>query len=310
MTLIALSASTDHATVMVDSQSMAYVGTSVARDAKVMPLPQIDAVVVTQGSSTFGYTAQLDLLDLASQCSTFDEFARPARDQIKAAWAQMGVLADRARQRGSNWQPLDSAVFLVGYSHEAGSFTATCLASDFGFTPVRVDGLHVQPAPSHLALSALEHDRLTRHFDLNDLPAIGARSTVPNPVPATEQEWRDLAVAAWRDRSFAPIESGWKWITGGAIFLSTLTRGCYSSELLCELTPTREEFAEIVRGTLHPIGQAAPCVCGTGLRLIDCCADHLNDGACPCESGRAFRDCCSIDAGTPSTAPREAVTAH
>lgn len=150
--------------------------------------------------------------------------------------------------------------------------------------------------------------RLSRHFALNDLPAIGPRSAVPNPVPATEQEWRDLAVSAWRDRSFTPIESGWKWITGGAVYLSTLTRGGYASELLCDLAPTREEFAQIVRGTLHPIGQAGACVCGSGRRLIDCCAGHLTDQPCPCESGRVFRECCSIDAGTHATAPREAVT--
>jgi|APMI01.1.fsa_nt_gi hypothetical protein len=42
--------------------------------------------------------------------------------------------------------------------------------------------------------------------------------------------------------------------------------------------------------------------------LIDCCASHLRDQPCPCGFGERFADCCSIDAGTHATAPREAVT--
>ena len=300
MTLVAIQAHQDHARILTDTESGDYIGTAFGRAEKFMPLPQLDACVITQGSGRFGYSVQLSLLALAGECGSFDDFTDQAPQVIATAWAIVEEAAEKLARDGQAWKPLNSVVFLVGYSHRAHSFRAVYLASDFGFTVTEVTGLHVQPAPAPLPkrMSYLEPHRLRRHFALNGLPDL-APWTPPEPMALdTVQDWIDLGLSVWRDRTFAPIETGFKWTIGGSLHLATLTLGEYRVQRVHTFDLTPEELALKIRGTLHPISQAAPCICGSGDRLIDCCCSALTGANCPCGSGLTFERCCSIDAAT------------
>ncbi len=308
MTLIAVHADTDHATLMADTRSSDYLQRRASHDAKVIHLPHLTAAVAYQGQAFFGRTVANDLLFIGGHLPDFDAVLDAAPALLAEAWTDMHVLA---AQGYAGARPRPSVLFLVGYSAKRTSFKAVHLASDNSFEPVEIEGLHVLPAPSPDLMSTLEHGRLVEHFakfGIDD--ALGSPAPQPISAPASEAEWIELAKSIRAKRALAPVESGLKWTVGGHVFLSTLTRDSFTARRVHTFNDTGAEYAAMLAGTLHPLGQAGPCPCGSDLRLIDCCASHLRDQPCPCGFGERFADCCSIDAGTHTTAPQETVTAH
>ncbi len=302
MTLLAIHADATRAQIMTDTRSADHIGRTWSRGTKFFHLAHLDAGLVTQGSSSFGNRATLLLGSDSGFSGTFDDLLSSTPAALRRAWSRLsGEVTDENAEHGSTVALADSVVFLAGYSDAAQGFVAVGFASDHDFEPRPVSGLHVQPSPFHLAPSTLELERLRRHFRLNglDVTALGQTKTGENPAPDTTEAWEALARAVRRDRALAPIASGLKWVVGGDVLLTTIERGSSTTERLLTFGDAGEEFREMVAGTLHPMGQAGPCVCDSGKRLIDCCV-QLTGQQCPCGSGRIFGDCCSIDAGVAS----------
>lgn len=304
MTFIAFHAQRDRADVLTDTGAYKRGDLRHYTDPKLVTLPGVGAVVVTQGSATAGQMWRHELALLAERCDSYDEMARRARTVVRGTWERLRAHVDANEGPAATLAP--SVAFFIGYSAKARRYVAYGLASDHGFARMELNGLHVMPSPLDVRPGAIELQRLGRHFRefFDDATPVDRLRRLPKPMPPADAAgWVSLAERVREDRAMAPIYSGFKTYVSGDVVHTALTPSGVAQSVLHTYDDGPEETARMYAGTLHPASQAAPCDCGSSARFVDCCLTEIADEPCPCGSSRVFRDCCSVDA--PSEAPAE-----
>jgi hypothetical protein len=300
MTLIGFAAREDRADIITDTLTYTRVARYFSRTTKVLLLPHLDGALMTQGSTQFGYQWYIEALTNSARATSMDDFNAAAPQGLRDTWDRMqGHVRSQHEQYGATQTLAASVIFHVGWSDQAGGFTAHAYASDDEFEPVRVDGLHVMPSPLDRRPSDLELGRLRHHFDhyFDDTTVVDRLSRLPaGDVPDTPEEWAELARRVRKDRALVSLYSGLKTYVGGDVIHTRLRRGEVTQRRLLTFDDQGPEFVRMVAGSLHPQGQAGRCDCGSGRCLVDCCMAALAPQACPCGSGRTFGTCCSIRA--------------
>lgn len=299
MTLIAFAAHDDHAEILTDTATYTHVDVRMGATSKTALLPHLDAAILVQGSTSFQVWWQTRALALcASGVDDFDDLNLFAVEELRALYAQLQEQLDAENQvNGTSGDLAKSIAFHVGWSPRAGKFRALYFASDFNFEPRKMHGLHVMPSPLDARPSDVEQQRLEAHLQAcfgDNRPARVLRRLRAPAVPRTVEEWIDLGLRVRRDRALAHLHSGFKTYVAGSLIHTRLEVGAATQRRVHTFDDTGEEFAEIVRYSLHPLGQAGPCFCGSGGRLIDCCLAELSPKPCPCGSGTVFEECCRV----------------
>lgn len=90
MTLIAFHADIDHADVITDTLAYTRGSRHLSTFKKAMPLPGLDAAVLTQGSTSFSDAWYLQAEMLASEAADFDEFNELAAAALPHMWELVG----------------------------------------------------------------------------------------------------------------------------------------------------------------------------------------------------------------------------
>lgn len=283
MTLIAFATHGDRATIATDTLAYDRGGRRMGHTSKALPLPHLDAAMMTQGTASFGIMAGCVIPRLGYLAPTFDALVTETPGALREAWAEV-VEYDR----------IEATAFLVGYSEAAGEFAAYGFAAEHDFEPWRIEGTFVMPTPRIFRASEFELARLAAEGDVDPQMLEEWRKAMPLPEVETAEDWTEVALAAWRDRSRGRIAP--TVFIGGRLHLTRLARGKVSTETIHTFDQDSEEFRDMVRGTLHPLGQVAPCSCGSGSAFADCCLDV--DLPCPCGSRgetKTIRECCLLN---------------
>lgn len=294
MTLIAFATYGDRAEFITDTASYTPSGSELGRTTKSLAIHHLDAAVLTQGDNLFGLNAFASALLAANETPTFDALATSARYWLYDLW----------EQRWADDDPGDAeaTVFLVGWSHEREQFTAWILASDDGFQPHEAPGTFVTPAPWVLRPSDVELGRFLKgRDDREDTRQWAARP--PLPAPQSLGEWVHLAQVVREQRALSQVG---KTFVAGEVRHTVLTRGAVGTQQIYAYDDTGTEFNEMVRGTLHPVGQVSECHCGSGRRFIDCHLQPHLDQPCPCGRGGTLRACCTVDDNATALRPHAA----
>lgn len=290
MTLIAFATYGDHAEFITDSTS--YTRTiSMGLCTKSIPLPHIDAAVLTQGESTFGDQAKSGALQASAQVASFDELVETAPGWLDGIWRN-----NEATSVGTN--PLvESVIFFIGWSETEQEFAAYAFASEQGFKPVRIKSTWVMPCPWDNRPSGIELRRMQGwmhdHPDVDEAARLWSLKK-PRPRPESIQEWVQVAKDAREQRSlggrFAHV------IVAGDVFHTRLERGEVTTKRVHRFNDSGDEFQTMVSGTQHPQAQLEACWCESGQTYQDChLAAYYADGhSCDCGSGRAFEGCCMV----------------
>lgn len=278
MTMICFNVKPDRAEVMTDSLTYNRSGRHMGRSSKVDVLADLNTVVTSYGSHPLGAEWRY-LLDNAGQwVDDFDGLDALAEEHLPEVWAEM---ADYVPD-GS-----EAVVFHIGYSPRHNRFKAYAYPSANGFrcTPLGA-GLHVMPAPtsvdSTLALMVAGSEVVT----LDGLD------------PAGLEDWTALAETIHADRSAVPYGTGRKVFIGGDIVHTRLERGAVTQRRIHHIGEDSEGFRRMVSGTMHPLGQLGPCVCGSGETFATCHLPAIADQPCVCRSGQSFAECCRIEPPT------------
>lgn len=289
MTLIAIAAAEDRASILTDTWSYTRSGRDLGRASKVLPVPHLEMVTVTQGDCSFGRLWSSIVPQMAQDVADFDGFLAAGVSQ---------VLRDAYAFAGGEARVGEVAVFVVGWSPTASRFRAVGYSSYDGFAEFELQGLFVHPSP----LSLRPHDLELARFDADvakaprpgDAENRAVLTSLPTPTraPASPEEWAQLALEA-RQRSYLAVSTRLKVFVGGSAMLTELERGFVGTAKLFDFDDSAEEMARIMNGTLHPIGQAGPCPCGSGERYRDCCIAKALDETCYCGSGETLGACCA-----------------
>lgn len=282
MTLIAFAAHEKSADLLTDTASYTPGIRRMGHTTKVTPIAHIDAALMTQGDSRFGYVMSNVVHDLANLAPDLDALLGDLPGKARELWPVMSAGAP------DGW---DVAAFLVGYSPAAGRFVARGLASDTNFEPWDIDGLHVMPSPITTRPSDLELGRAAKAgVSPEDVDRL---RQMPIPaVPANSAQWLKLGLEARIQRFGIPGKL--KVVVAGHLVHTHLSRGKVSSKRIHTFDDAGPEFQKMVAGTLHPQGQLGPCPCDSGKRFLDChLAKHATE-LCLCKSGKAFGECCSV----------------
>ena len=296
MTLVAFVARDDSADIITDTLSYTRNGRHIGKATKVVTIPHLETAIATQGDLRTGHEWMHTARSLAGDVADFDELVA-------------GVGAGFARTRPS--PPCPTVAFCVGYSPTSARFRAVAVGTDTGFEPVAVEGLFVIPTPFAFRPSEVELARYItdvesgpRPGDEENLELLRAFPPVQGS-PGSPEEWVGLALAARRDRSLrATPSSRLKVFVGGELWHTRLERGLIVQSRTHVFDDAGEEFAAIMKGTEHPLGQLGPCPCGSGESYLECCLAAHVDEPCACGSGVAFGNCCSVEDGSSRAVPR------
>lgn len=323
MTLIAIHVDADQAYILTDTWAYNDIGPS-QHGSKVHTLPHMDVAVATRGDCEFSLQANLIVDRAANVAVDFDDLVAAVAAGAPKVWSY--EVLQREQMCQALGIPPDemppSVVYLVGLDRAQDRFRAVMFASTYDFVPVDLDGLHVIPSPLSVRPHDLELRWFADHFaahlqtvsDTGASPELLAEHrqvcdenmayfrALPGGdvrVPRDEAEWVRLGVTVREDRMLRQ-PAALRYLIGGDLHLTVLTRGMVVTARVHTFDDSGEEFTAAMAGTLHPLGQAGPCPCGSGERFIDCCA--AVGELCPCWSGKAFKDCCSINAGAVDAA--------
>ncbi len=310
MTLIAFHAQADCAEIITDTLSYTVTQRRLARMSKVLLLPHLDAAVITHGSAQFSRYWEQDAM--TPNTADFDAFTTQVPGRLREIWAEIKVMDEhRNAIHGGTRNAPRSVAFVVGYSPAQRRFRALSFSSQEDFTPAELDGLWVIPSPLDSRPSELEFQRLqeTVTEQLGDASHLDVLKSLPRPQPPTTVDgWVHLAKAAREHRSLAPIDSGLKMYVGGDVIYTRLEVGCTVQRRVHTFDDHGAEFAEMMAGSLHPVGQLGTCTyCDSGQPLVDCCLRELNEQPCPCGSGTTFASCCRVPGAVGSSAAETAV---
>lgn len=110
------------------------------------------------------------------------------------------------------------------------------------------------------------------------------------PPPDNDDEWADLAEDVHADR--AERIDHYKVLMGGAVNLLEVTADGIDRREVHRFTDADRD--RMLRGTIHPSQQLGPCVCGSGVRMLECHFREVADDPCLCRSGRTFASCCMV----------------
>lgn len=290
MTFIAFACKGDHADIATDSAAYLANGAKFGRSTKILTINHLDAAVLTQGDGLFSSEAKAALLLVSNQlAASFDELADQAPDLLRTVWDGL--------DDGSN--RYNSTVYLVGYSPRRGAFDAYGFASEHGFEPWRITGLHATPSRFSQQPNALDLERALAEgwLSAEDAEAWGAMPAAAVPAEATD--WAMLAIETRAQRS---LTRAGKVFVAGDLYLTKLDRGSVSTFKAWEFDDSGDEFRQMVQGTDHPLVQLGPCPCESGRRAIDCCTPKAAGVPCACWSGKTFGDCCMVDSLDPAKA--------
>jgi hypothetical protein len=290
MTMICFATYGDSAEFMTDTVNYNERASTLGHGTKHVTLNHLDAAFLTHGGLYFGDSAKAAALQASHQVATFDELVDSAQTWLRQVWT--GALADGAPAR-------PASVFLIGWSGRRERFAAYSLASEQDFAAVPVDEPFVTPTPFTMRPSDLELARFRDYMlECGDTEADFADmsrrwTSQPAPTRLTRfTEWEQLAMDIRQQRA---LEQFGRVIVAGRVVHTRLERGSVETQVIGEFDDSGEEFLQLVAFTRHPLGQVQPCWCDSGRRYLDChLADELDD---PCCRGKAFRDCCMIDAG-------------
>lgn len=292
MTLIAIATYGKHAEFVVDTMSYSRNATSFGQTTKTRLLHHLDTAILTQGDSRFGDIASAAIKVLSGAVTGFDDLAEHAHTVVRGAWESDGFAKD-----------YPSSVFLVGYSEGAGEFRAFSFSSDRDdferqalLTPL------VMPSPFDYAPSALELDR-TVHSLKQDEGGVSDEylrrlqvdwaSRPGFSAPRNKGEWQGLTQKCRQQRALDP--SRIRTPVGGAAHHTRISRGKSSTHVIHQFDDSGAELMKLVAGTVHPLAQQAPCVCGSGQSYRECCLVQHLDSPCNCDSGETLGECCAID---------------
>lgn len=282
MSLIAFATNGKSADLLTDTSVYSATGARMKHGTKVNALPHIDAAGLSQGACSFGLRVNALADELSKGAPDFDAFVSGVPEIARDAW-------EMAVRREPN--PSSSAFFAVGWSGERGAFAAFGFDSDGGFEPWRVDGLFVHPSPLDVRPSDLELRRmeLDGRFDPADIAYLKTR---PTPVaPKTRPQWVQLGLEA-RKRALCPAP--FKVFVTGKMLHTHIERGEVRTKLVHTFNDAGQEWQQVVAGTMHPQAQLAPCPCGRGPRMLDCCIAAAANDPCSCGSGEKLSDCCML----------------
>ncbi len=266
MTLIAFATYGDHAEFITDTASYTHRVTHLGRTTKHLTIPHIDTAVLSQGDSDFGTAVMTGALITAAQVSTFDELIETAPGWLAALWQGRTEAPDTG-------PPTESVAFLLGWSDTEQEFTAYAFASEQEFKAHRVNRTWVMPCPWDYRPMALELRRMrgwmADHPDVDQAADIWSHRP-PARTPQSVDEWVALAKLARQQRSvddhFAHV------IVAGDVFHTRLSRGEVATRRVHRFNDSGEEFAKMLRWTLHPTALAEPCLCESGNTYGECCA--------------------------------------
>jgi hypothetical protein len=293
MTMIGIAAHEDHAEILTDS--IAYSSNGMATwtvPGKITHLPGITAAVVTQGTLMFRDLWHEAMRVAAAETADFDRFTEAAEAVLPAAHEHVvkSTAAEGVDIDHDGGIEVQFAAFHIGWSPDAGRFVAYGYDTETGLRRLELDGLYLMPAPLDHRPGPVEAARVAAAG--HDVAAWTARP--PARIPDGAAAWVELAKTAHRSRSLdCTVDSGLKVYTGGDVRLARLTRDGMTEQVVHSFIDP-DEFARMVAGTLHPLGQLAPCPCGNGKTLIDCILPNAGPMPCDCGSGRPFGGCCSV----------------
>lgn len=302
MTLIAIHTTPAGAMIMTDTMVSPHVQAyPIGSMTKVKMFNHLQAAIICQGGAVVD-RHWIDCIGANTDLVDFDDLAAYAEAELPDLYRQLQSDVDAhnattGNTAGARLAP--AVVFHVGYSQSRERYVGLSFSSDEGFVATEIDTMHVMPSPLGFRPSAIEERRLRRLHrerfqDESDVDAFAAQPEAP--IPATVEDWRRLALLVREQRSLANIFSGFKTMIGGDVVLTVLKPSETLQVVLHQFDNTGEEFREMLRGTLHPLGQTGPCPCGSDARFLDCCLALGLGDRCPCGSGGVFADCCMVDA--------------
>ncbi len=258
----------------------------------------LDTAVICQGGVTVD-RQWIDQIGARDDLKDFDELTDLAVEFLPEMYRQLqhDIDAHNAMADGPNARLAPAVIFHVGYSPKRGRYAAIGFSSDEGFAASEIVAMHVMPSPLDYRPSAIEERRLRRlhHDRFQDEQMVDTFTQQPEPVaPTTADAWRQLAIDVREQRAHANVLTGFKTMIGGNVTLTTMSRGTVSQSVIHQFDEAGAEFAHMLEGTLHPLGQIAPCPCGSDNRLVDCCIGVSAEDRCVCGSGAKFDSCCMV----------------
>lgn len=307
MTLIAFHTTADGATIMTDSMVAPHVSSyPIGNITKVKMFNHLETAVICQGGVTVD-RHWIDKIGARDDLKDFDELTELATEFLPEMYRQLqhDVDAHNAMAGGPGARLAPAVIFHVGYSPSRGRYLALSFSSDEGFAATEINTMHVMPSPIDYRPSPIEERRLRRvhraHFD--DEGMVDTFTSKPMAIAPTSLEgWRELAVTVREQRSHANVLTGFKTMIGGSVTLTQMQRGVVAQTVVHRFDEDGDEFAHMLEGTLHPLGQVAACPCGSEDRFIDCCIGVAASDRCVCGSGNDFAECCMAQAEVATSA--------
>lgn len=284
MTLMAFNAEPDVAHILTDTLSYMPTGRWMGKTSKVNLMPHADMAMLSQGPGSLSAAWRYNLAFHGQNAASIDDFDRLATELLPPLWDQFV----QEQEPFPDVVDTNGIVFHIGYSPAHGRMKAYSYPSNLGFARQDVSdaGAYIIPAPvSH------------------------------QPDPASEDDWRDLALTLRRERALASVTTGLKVFIGGDLLLTRMEPGAVTQRRIHTFDdrPDNPEFQQMVAGTLHPVAQLGPCECGSG-NIQELCHSIPDDRDCLCGSGHPYEDCCrmptdDLRAAQAATAPESWITA-
>lgn len=306
MTFIGITTSTDHAEIVTDTWTYSSTARSLGRHSKVYTVPHLDGAVIVQGDVSFGALWAATAAYGSESALSMDDLNASAQEALRVTWKAL----DDERV-----DPLGDALALhVGYSEAAGRFVCMSFSSLDDFAPREITGPFVHPSPMTQRPSDYELARykadLTADETVYPDEATRARvvaghranlaglAALPAEIyhPTETSGWIALAEHARATRSTLPAATFLKTLVGGELHQTRLERGSVTTRTVHRFNDSGDEFAAIMHGTLHPVGQQGPCPCGGEKTYLDCHVALEAANPCWCGGPRPLGKCCALTA--------------
>jgi len=261
VTLIAIRIEPDFAEVLTDT--LVYSQVEFFSCTKIETLPHMDAAVTGRGPTDLGHLWSFWRARYFESYADLDELQAVAPAPLQECWEQV-------EGRDLPGMNRDSAeVFHVGWSRAAGRFVGYSHRSENGFQPERLSDFTTAPK--------LQQDR---------------------EPPTSVADWIELAESIYEESGYALAG---RCQFGGDLILTRLERGSITHRRIHTIPQDDWRFRQMAIGSLHPLGQLGPCICGSGQPFLVCHMAPIHPQMpCPCPRGRGdeqrpFYDCHRVD---------------
>ena len=262
MTLIGFALYDDHAEAVADTVAYTSNLEQMSTATKVLALPHLDTLVVTQGDGGFSALAKYGAL--MEHQPTFDALAAEGAELFSEAWMHA------TNDLPSGAHVYDSTAFLIGWSDRLGRFAAYMYATEQDCKQIEIKKPFIMPSTTDYRPSGLEARRIRKSYadDPETSDLVDAWMTRPQmTAPASPDEWVALAAKARRQRAYAdwaPI------VISGDLLHATVSRGDLQFKKVHTFDETGDEFLQLVAWTDHPLALAQPCWCDSGTPFGKC----------------------------------------